>query len=374
MVKYLFVMLFCTLSAQSIAQGRYHVDETTFPLKDSVIYLRYDMKPVNGIVYCEFGDMGKLVDGKLDGIYKEWYENAQLKFEINFKKGVKNGLAKIYHKNGQLSEKGNMLDKRDGLWRLWNKNGKLIKEVEFKEGKKYGLERWWYENGTLRCESNYKEDGIDGLWILWDENGQKHHEGYYKNGKQDGLWKWWVCKNGKLWRETNYKEGFKDGIERIWHNYGQLKESSTFKDGKRIKGACWDKDGNPEKCEHRWDDGACYANELEITTSTVNFVEREDSTIKIGNLEVMTEDLGKMRWDDAMKACADLGDGWRLPTKDELNLLYENMEKFSGFAYSYYWSSTEYDSNYAWLQYFICGNQNYNDKNYAYYVRAVRAI
>ena len=35
----------------------------------------------------------------------------------------------------------------------------------------------------------------------------------------------------------------------------------------------------------------------------------------VGNLEVMTEDLGEMNWEDAMKACADLGDGWRLPTK-----------------------------------------------------------
>ena len=43
----------------------------------------------------------------------------------------------------------------------------------------------------------------------------------------------------------------------------------------------------------------------------------------------MTEDLGEMNWDDAMKACADLGDGWRLPTKDELNLLYENRIKLA---------------------------------------------
>mgnify|MGYP000138273031 CR=1 FL=1 len=47
------------------------------------------------------------------------------------------------------------------------------------------------------------------------------------------------------------------------------------------------------------------------------------STIKIGNLEIMTEDLGRMRWDAAKKACADIGDGWRLPTKDELNILYK---------------------------------------------------
>ena len=100
------------------------------------------------------------------------------------------------------------------------------------------------------------------------------------------------------------------------------------------------------------------------------------STVKIGNLEVMTEDLeGKMTWEDAMKACADLGDGWRLPTKDELNTLYQNKDKIGGFADYGYWSSTELDNDYAWLQYFFNGYQSSGyKKHFGYYVRAVRAF
>jgi|TARA_R100000501_G_C2611582_1_gene106070 hypothetical protein len=97
-------------------------------------------------------------------------------------------------------------------------------------------------------------------------------------------------------------------------------------------------------------------------------------TIKIGDLEVMTEDLGRMTWDDAVKACADLGDGWRLPTKDELNILYENKDKIGGFANNYYWSSTEVDNDDAWVQYFNGGIQFSYYKNYTSYVRAVRAF
>ena len=98
------------------------------------------------------------------------------------------------------------------------------------------------------------------------------------------------------------------------------------------------------------------------------------STVKIGDLEVMTEDLGEMRWDAAKKACADIGDGWRLPTKDELNILYENKDKIGGFA-NYYWSSTESDSNTAWFQDFDEGYQGYGDKaSLTSYVRAVRAF
>ena len=107
-----------------------------------------------------------------------------------------------------------------------------------------------------------------------------------------------------------------------------------------------------------------------------NESESSSSTIKIDNLEVMTEDLeSTYTWDDAMKACAVLGDGWRLPTKDELNLLYENKEKIGGFANDYYWSSTEFGSyGFAWQQLFSIGTQPYLEKKDAAYVRAIRAF
>ena len=116
------------------------------------------------------------------------------------------------------------------------------------------------------------------------------------------------------------------------------------------------------------------AAESESATSTLNVSGREVSTIKIGNLEVMTEDLGKMTWEDAKKACADLGDGWRLPTKSELNILYENKDKIGGFATNYYWSSTEGGGDNAWRQDFLYGTQLGDVRGNYYYVRAVRAF
>ena len=80
-----------------------------------------------------------------------------------------------------------------------------------------------------------------------------------------------------------------------------------------------------------------------------------------------------MNWYDAKIACQKLGAGWRLPTKDELNMLYENKEEIGGFADNSYWSSTEFDSFNAWGQYFTNGTQYGFYKNFNYYVRAVRA-
>ena len=55
---------------------------------------------------------------------------------------------------------------------------------------------------------------------------------------------------------------------------------------------------------------------------------KEYATVKIENLEIMAEDLGQMEWDEVNQKCAELGDKWRLPTKEELNLLYINKESY----------------------------------------------
>ena len=88
----------------------------------------------------------------------------------------------------------------------------------------------------------------------------------------------------------------------------------------------------------------------------------------------MSRDLGRMNWHEAKIACKKLGPGWRLPTKDELNMLYENKEEIGGFVNNYYWSSTENDNNNAWKQSFANGLQNIGSKGNSNYGRAVRDI
>ena len=73
---------------------------------------------------------------------------------------------------------------------------------------------------------------------------------------------------------------------------------------------------------------------------------------------------------------------WFLPSLDELNLMYQNIGQgnamglgnVGGFANDFYWSSTEYDLNNAWVQDFGSGNQYGNGKYANDYVRAVRAF
>ena len=98
--------------------------------------------------------------------------------------------------------------------------------------------------------------------------------------------------------------------------------------------------------------------------------------IKIENLEVAQYDfLEKMNLFDAKAACTRLGKDWRLPTKDELNVMYKNKDKIGGFANGYYWSSTEEGYDYAWKQTFNNGLEGYNcSRDYFCNVRAVRTF
>jgi hypothetical protein len=74
---------------------------------------------------------------------------------------------------------------------------------------------------------------------------------------------------------------------------------------------------------------------------------------------------------------------WYLPSKEELNLMYQNKATIdatagvnggSGFASAYYWSSTEDGSNGAWRRDFGDGDQFSANKDGTSRVRAVRAF
>ena len=74
------------------------------------------------------------------------------------------------------------------------------------------------------------------------------------------------------------------------------------------------------------------------------------------------------------------GKPWHVPSIDELNGLYENIDTIENFTIThvnsrYYWSSSEYSSNNAWGQYKSAGYQFTNRKNTTTYrVRCVRYV
>jgi hypothetical protein len=96
-------------------------------------------------------------------------------------------------------------------------------------------------------------------------------------------------------------------------------------------------------------------------------------TVKIGNLEVAQFDFNeKMSYVDALGACERLGDGWKLPNIDELNILYQNMEQVGNFEGERYWSSQRLYRNSVYFKNFLDGSQDYDNTSSEHSVRAVR--
>jgi len=94
-----------------------------------------------------------------------------------------------------------------------------------------------------------------------------------------------------------------------------------------------------------------------------------EQTVVIGGIEVKKQDEEyTMTWYEASKT---LTDGWRLPTKEELKLLYQNI---TGFDSDWYWSSSECLPIYSWKKDFGRSSEYMLNKNCSAAVRAVRSV
>lgn len=113
------------------------------------------------------------------------------------------------------------------------------------------------------------------------------------------------------------------------------------------------------------------------------------NSIKIGQLEIAQNDFNwEMGWDDAKKSIEQLGEGWRLPTKSEFDIIIKNKSSLL-FGGDTYWTSTKYreqdvNPQYYWYYNFNPGKsfgrnepgafQCNTDKGAWLSVRAVRTI
>lgn len=118
---------------------------------------------------------GRFLDEKgkpYTGVYSEYHENGQIKFEISLRKGRESGNTKIYFDNGKLNEiRAFSSGVMHGTWKTWDDSGNIIAEANYRKGNKHGNWFVWDEKGTLRYDMNYKKGNRTGIWIMYDEAG-----------------------------------------------------------------------------------------------------------------------------------------------------------------------------------------------------------
>jgi len=121
--------------------SRYSEQEVV-TIGDVYIYLRMNMRPLNGIVF------------------KNW-SNGVLMSECAYRSGLLYGLCKNWYRSGQIKSEGNFINgNKDGLWREWHQNGQLSTEENYTNGKKDGVSRLWFEDGQLWEEEVYKNGEV----------------------------------------------------------------------------------------------------------------------------------------------------------------------------------------------------------------------
>ena len=164
MKKLLFILLCFALVSSSCLNleknhiVKYHVDDdVVLGVWDDTYRLKTDSLLMNGVLYCDSGIMGNIVDGKRDGSYKEWEWNGNLRVEGNYNKGSLQGYFKYWWKNGNIKSEGNYHNGKrwDGLHRSWYENGQLSSERYYKDGLAHGLAKGWDVEGDLWQEIHF---------------------------------------------------------------------------------------------------------------------------------------------------------------------------------------------------------------------------
>lgn len=119
-----------------------------------------------------------------------------------------------------------------------------------------------------------------------------------------------------------------------------------------------------------------YSEEIDKTKTIAGILCNVTDTHKIAIMSVESEE--RLNFDKAQQFCQSAGG--RCPTIDELTGIYLNKDKINTalkaanlpeLKESWYWSSTEYSSNYTWVLWMDDGGRYYNLKNGNRYVRPV---
>ena len=95
-----------------------------------------------------------------DGLVKSYYDNGELKSEINFSDNVREGDAKFYYENGNIKEERNYNNgKIEGLVKKYNKDGKLEEVFNIENGRRQGPTSLYDSAGIYLSDVNF-ENGV----------------------------------------------------------------------------------------------------------------------------------------------------------------------------------------------------------------------
>jgi len=255
---------------------------------DSLKYVQYSFP--SGRISGE----GNILNGKPQGLWKNYYEDGKLKsigkliqgvtdstwmfyslngipsMEINYSNGKKEGLRTQFSEQGRIVSRERFVqDLKSGWSVLFNEDEKLQARIFFKEGKEEGRAAEFEPSGRIINLLDYKEGVLvrqmrvnrldklgrkTGNWVETDSLYRVKLETQYANNLKNGYLKAYDT-NGNLYRLEKYIDDVlqvdavelkRVAIKKKYFPNGQVREQGAFLDSKPVgMHTSYDSIGNP---------------------------------------------------------------------------------------------------------------------------------
>ncbi|HOZ50714.1 MAG TPA: hypothetical protein PLU17_02570 [Chitinophagaceae bacterium] len=222
-------------------------DEPGYVFENSLVlakgkYLSPEKKVLHGewIFYNKVGDITSVINyntGKLNGPYKAYYDNGNLKTNCVFENEKVKGEIQEYYNNGLMKTNATIInEKRENLYTEYYINGSKALVENYKDGKREGKSTIYYESGEKHYELKYENNLAEGLVNEYADNGKLLSTTYMKKGKAEGE-KIVYHPNQTIRSKGNMVDGEREGLFISYFNNGIVSAKEIYKKGK-LDGNC----------------------------------------------------------------------------------------------------------------------------------------
>ncbi len=119
--------------------------------------------------------VGKIRNGRVDGIWRTYYNSGRVESVVNYKEGKIRGNAFFYYDAPKHCLRAEIVyedDKIINKYREYYKNGTKKAVLDYRKGKAHGKAEFYYTNGNLKIEGVFKRGRRSGKWKYYTIRGE----------------------------------------------------------------------------------------------------------------------------------------------------------------------------------------------------------
>ena len=204
-----------------------------------------DLVERDGLHYEKFTDIpytgkvkgvasGAFKQGVRTGLWRYYHENGQLQSKGSYVEGKQNGEWVNYFSHGKKCTIGNyVLGETDGVWKFYHEYSDAEPNtITYNKGRRSdGPFEWLSSDGDVTEKGTYLNGVLDGPYFKNRSRPFKYgRHGLYVAGKKEGLWR---HENDGDLSFVNFRGGPRNGLEKSYDFQGKLKSEITYSNDKK---------------------------------------------------------------------------------------------------------------------------------------------